>query len=351
MEAMNNQHRITVSEMAPHVHSFSAGENKVKKITEWLKNWITLSLECGKVKPYDFLPSKGDLACHIGVSQGTMQNAFRILEDEGFVESKQRIGTYIKSQFKEDSIEKLTSKRELAIEIIKKYIAENEYKIGDKIIASRKLAQYIGISNSTIRLALNHLASIGILSQKDKNFYLANNNYGIKNVEVKTLVEKVAELIKEYINSNLEEGKSIPTNIELAKMFNVSIKTVHSAVKQLAKEGILYSRRGKYGTVVIGKENKIGQYDYERIETKIRHYIMKNSNVGDKLPSILEFSKLYEVSPKTIKKALNNLAEDGYLTFTRGRWGGTFVLDIPEESEEAYRWLAISPNYIPNMEN
>ena len=73
----SSQNQITVADLAPHVHSFLSNENKVDKLTSWLESWIVLSLECGKIKPYDFLPSKADLACHIGVSQGTMQNVYR----------------------------------------------------------------------------------------------------------------------------------------------------------------------------------------------------------------------------------------------------------------------------------
>lgn len=54
------------------------------------------------------------------------------------------------------------------------------------------------------------------------------------------------------------------------------------------------------------------------------------------------------LAQKTIKKALDNLAEDGYLTFTRGRYGGTFVTDIPQSVNEAYKWLAISSDYVSN---
>ena len=55
------QNQITVADLAPHIHSFLPNENKVEKLTKWLINWIDLSLECGKIKPYDFLPSKMDL--------------------------------------------------------------------------------------------------------------------------------------------------------------------------------------------------------------------------------------------------------------------------------------------------
>lgn len=347
-----NYRKITVADMAPHVHSFKPNENKVDKIVSWLKNWISLSLECGKIRPYDLLPSKADLACHIGVSQGTMQNAFRLIEDEGYVESKQRVGTYIKGRKTLES-EKLTSKRELAIEIIKKYLSENGYKVGDIFISTRKLAQITGISNTTLRMATANLVASGILV-KDRNSYIVNNiDYAIENIELKTLVEKVADSLRIYIKENLSSGDKLPSNIELKQIFKTSIKTIHDAVKLLTKEGLLYSRRGQYGTIVIAdvpdKMNDL--YFYEKFEQKIRHYISENCQAGDKLPTIREFAQKYCTSEKTIKKALDNLAEDGYLTFSRGRYGGTFVLDIPQNVTEAYKWLAISTDYIDSTEN
>lgn len=338
--------RITVSEMAPHVHSFSADENKAEKITNWLINWIILSLECGKIKPYDFLPSKADLACHIGVSQGTMQNVFRQVEDRGYIESKQRIGTYIKDK-KNSSLEKLTSKREMAVEIIKKYIVENDYDIGDILISSRKLAEITGISNTTLSMAIAALVSDGILRKNARGFEIINMSFTAREIESQTLVEKIALLIKEYIEQNLVSGDRLPSNDKLTKMFKVSVKTIHDALKLLSKEGILYTRRGRYGTIVAGMEGEA--YHYEKIEQKIRNYISSNCKIGDKLPSIQSFSQNYEVSSKTVKKALDNLASDGYLTFSRGRYGGTFVTDIPQTSGEAYTWLALTPDYISGI--
>ena len=314
--------RITVAEMAPHIHSFLPDENKVKKLADWLVNWIRTSLESGKIEPYDLLPLKGDLACHIGVSQGTVQNAYRLAEDLGVVESKQRIGTFIKES--SGSVKKLTSKRELAIQIIKKYLSENGYKKGDKIGSIRELSRISGISNTTLITAVSNLVSQGIF-------------------ETKTLVQKIAESIKTLIK-DLKSGEKLPSNIELAKHFDVSVKTIHDSIKLLSKEGLLHTRRGRYGTSVTDEQTE--PYHYEKIEQKIRQYICENSQVGDKLPSIKEFATLYNISEKTVKKALDNLAEDGYLTFTRGRYGGTFVMDIPQEANEAYKWLAINSEYI-----
>ena len=44
----NSYHKITVADLAPHVHVFLPNENKVDKIYNWLKNWIKYSLECNK---------------------------------------------------------------------------------------------------------------------------------------------------------------------------------------------------------------------------------------------------------------------------------------------------------------
>ena len=68
--------------------------------------------------------------------------------------------------------------------------------------------------------------------------------------------------------------------------------------------------------------------------------------MGDKLPSIKNFALMFLTSEKTVKKALNNLADDGFITFTRGRYGGTFVMDIPENQGESYKWLAINSDYL-----
>ena len=338
--------RITVAEMAPHIHSFLPDENKVNKLKDWLLDWIKTSLECGKIKPYDFLPSKGDLACHIGVSQGTIQNVYRLIEDLGYAESKQRIGTYIRDYTQKKHAVKLTSKRELAVEDVKKYLFENGYKKGDKILSTRKLAKEIGISDTTVRAAVNCLAACGVLEKSKNSFFVKSMGFDIKKIQSETLVEKVADGIRNYVKKELNSEDKLPSNMILAKKFKISVKTVHDAIKLLSKEGLLYTRRGKYGTIVLGESTE--PYNYEKVENKIMLYICENAKVGDKLPTIKEFSEMYKTSEKTIKKALDNLAEDGYLMFSRGRYGGTFVMDIPQAKGEAYKWLAINSDYVQN---
>lgn len=341
-----SQNQITVADLAPHIHSFLPNENKVDKITKWLISWIDLSLDCGKIKPYDFMPSKMDLACHIGVSQGTVQNAYRRLEDAGYIESKQKIGSYIKPKSSKSNVEKLTSKRDFTVELIKRYILESNSKIGDRLDSCRNIAKFLGVSSATIGLAMTKLTSMGIIEKRQKNYYVLSLDFSISKIVAKTLAEKISESLLEYINKNLKEGDKLPTNIELMKKFNVSVKTIHDAIKILTKQGVLYTRRGQYGTIILGEKSVVNEYFYEKFEHKIKTYIANNCQIGDKLPSIKDLALSYGTSEKTIKKALDNLSEDGYLAFSRGRYGGTFVADIPQASGEAYKWLAISSNYV-----
>lgn len=350
MSQNDSPRRITIAEMAPHVHSFKMGENKVTKISDWLRAWINSALKSGKIKPLDFLPSKGSLAFHIGVSLGTIQNVYRIIEDEGLIESKQKIGTYIKSL--KTSSEKLTSKREGTCEIIKAYILSNNLQAGTPLGSIRKIASEINIPNTTVRIAINTLINQGIIERQGKDFVIKNIEFSVNDIEQQSLVDKIAAKIEQFIKKNCAEGEKLPSNYSLAEMFNVSAKTIHDAIKLLEGKNLVKIRRGFYGTVVQTSNNfEDESYSYEKIEYKIKKYIIQNAQEGDKLPTIREFAKMFDVSTKTIKKALDNLSDDEYITFTRGRNGGTFVLEVPPAPDKSYTWLAISPDFIQNTDN
>ena len=349
MQKSANQRQITIAEMAPHVHNFRLGESKADKITDWLTEWIKTSLKNGKVKPMDFLPAKGDLAFHIGVSLGTVQNVFRRLENAGLVESRQKIGTYIKPKNSSDKLIKLTSKREVVVDNIKKYIIDNNYNIGSALPPSRDLARELNFSVTTVQTAVKTIVQEGFLEKKQNKFIVKNKNFSIKNTEAKTLVDKIAEQLKTYINKNYSVGEKIPPSTELASKFNTSIKSIYDAVRVLEKSGLVITKRGKYGTIVAGDASD-NLYFYEKIELKLKYYISENCEIGDKLPSIKAFAEQLNVSTKTVKYALDNLAEDGYITFSRGRNGGTFVTDIPQSVDKTYTWLALNPDFIFNIE-
>lgn len=181
-------------------------------------------------------------------------------------------------------------------------------------------------------------------------------------IENKTLTAKVEDDIKKYITDNLKTGDRIPAHETLSDKLSVSIKTIHDALKSLINEGILLAKRGRYGTTVLKMPNDKNMpqkketsifapakdtafYYYEKTQNRIKKMISQDYQVGDKLPSILELSKELDLSPNTIRKAVHNLADEGYLAFSRGRYGGTFVIDIPETNEQSYKWLAVNPQY------
>jgi len=68
---------------------------------------------------------------------------------------------------------------------------------------------------------------------------------------------------------------------------------------------------------------------YLQIIEKIKEQIISNEYLpNDKLPSVREFSLMFEVNPNTVQKALNELEEMG-LIFTE-RTNGKYVTDNQE---------------------
>ena len=181
-----------------------------------------------------------------------------------------------------------------------------------------------------------------------------------------SLVEKTEQDLSDYITKNMHKGDKLLTRFELSKILNVSVKTVHDAVNSLEEKGILLSRRGRYGTVIeqmpndaaifqpmrersiFAKADDAIFYRWEKIENAIVKMIKEEFEPGMKLPSMDILSEKFDVSTNTIRKALRMLSNKGIVDFQRGRYGGTFVLDIPEQDNaNAYEWIAVTPDFMP----
>lgn len=350
----------------------NSSESKTIIIGNWISDWIVKSLDSKKIKENYVLPSKAEFAYLLGVSIGTVQNAIRYIEDLGYVESKQCLGTLVKNQKNNVyTMRKLTSKKDYAIESIKKIILSENYKTGDILPSTRVISSKIGFSVNTTRVALETLSSYKILSHNKKSakesgwiILTTDIKLNMENISTKshTLVDMVVKDLENYIVENLKVGDKMPSHEALSKILSASIKTVHDGLKVLIDKGILLARRGRYGTSVIklpaGASNHqttedsifapakdTAFYFYEKTQNSIKKMIAQDYEIGDKLPSIKELSEKFDLSPNTIRKAFHNLADEGYLVFSRGRYGGTFVIDIPETEEQAFKWLAVNPQF------
>lgn len=371
------QRKISVSELPCEIPDFTSSyEPKESLIKKWIINWICDAIQKKKIKENDILPKKSEISDYLGVSVGTVQNAIRYVEDEGYLKSKQRLGTMICAASNPIKLEKSVSKRDKSIIAVQRVIIDKSYKIGKSVPSTRKMAEIIGVSQNTTRLAYEYLQKIGILASRNSRGN--ESNWILKDhptiseedaalsekITSETLVKKLTQHLKVYLVENYNVGEKIPSHEELAKILKVSVKTVHDCVKQLADEGIILSRRGRYGSILSKnpfnnafeplKENSIfakahdaALYSYQKTESEIINMIKTNFKPGDKLPSMKELSKTFDVSTNTIRKALNNLANNGYITFGRGRFGGTFLIEVPEDIQrQPYQWLSINPEYI-----
>lgn len=342
-------------------------------IKEWLKDWITTNLQAGVIKENNLLPLKADLAYYFGVGAGTVQNAVRKLEDEGIVVSKQRIGTLVSSSNKTE-MHKLTSKRDKVIAQIKNFIFEEQLSIGDVLPNMRELEAILNSKRNTIRSALDFLAFEGVLkaleSDDDNKVWSVIKeitdkdiiSFSDDSITTETLAQKISQKIEDYVIANCKVGDRLDSINEWAKRFSVSDKTAYDAMQILFDKGVIQARRGRYGTIVAKMPNESFQptkemsifmpaaeaavYSYKRIENFLRNKIKEEYSVGQKLPSMKVLSESMDVSTNTIRKAVLTLAAEGYLGLSRGRFGGIYVLDIPEENTQSFKWLAVNPQYV-----
>jgi len=369
--------RIDVSSMCERMPDFrNSSKTKDNILADWLINWIESGLKDNKVKVSQLLPQKHIIAGKIGVSIGTVQTAIRLVEDLGYVESKQRIGTFIVGKKdSEQELRKQTSKRENAIEALKKLIVKNGYNAGASLPSSRELSKIIGSAPNTTRLALECLANSGIIESKglrgNKSSWtlkaipevILDETEDINKLETDTLVDQVERDLKELIIQKYKAGSKLMSHYKLSDSLKVSIKTVHDAMKRLVEQGILQSKRGRYGTFILrlpsdkqlmtGKESEIfapaieaSLYNYEKIELQIKQYIREKYRLDDKLPAMGKLATELKVSSNTVRKALQNLSDQGIVKFSRGRYGGTFIVNMPEAAEEkasSLTWLSINP--------
>lgn len=344
-------------------------------ITNWLIEWVKHSLECGIADFGDIIPKKEELAKFLNVSPATIQNSIRSVKNLGFFVSKQSIGTSINDINNNDikNIDEL--KRGGLIQTkIKRIILSENISLNCQIPSIKELSDRTEISKNTIRFVLNDFERLGYLQKKKlkgnkhiwiyiKEFLLTQEE---KTIEIEdddyTLTKQLVIKIKNYIEKTYKQGEKILPNQAFSNMFDVSIKTVNDAMKILNNKKIILSRRGRYGTIYLGQNekkefislerkkaplNKYGYY-WQKALHHLKKHIVENYKAGDKIESIRKLASLLNVSPNTIRRALENLTQDGYLISKRGKTGGIFIVELPQFDKETYRWLALNIDAIKN---
>ncbi len=348
---------------------------KGEVVSKWLIEWIKYSLEYGIADIGDLIPSKEDLSLFLNVSPATVQNSIRYVKNLGYLISKQSIGTSIADFYSKELNEKDDLYKGTLTECkIKKIILEKGIKLNSQIPNIKELADITQISQNTIRFALLNLETQGFF----KKIRLKGNKFSriyIKEFELTkeeienglkdenfTLTHQLIEKIESYIKKTYKQGEKILPNMAFSRMFGVSIKTINDAMKILNNKKIILSRRGKYGTIYLGKNQNLKtqytsserkktasisyEYSWQKALPVIKKHISENYEAGDKIAPIRELAKILNVSPNTVRRALRELFRGGNLISKRGKSGGIFIVEMPEGEQDVYRWLALNPQAV-----
>lgn len=345
-------------------------------VSNWLISLVHHLLDHGLADFGDLIPPKDALASYLNVSSATIQNSIRQVRELGYFSCKQSIGTAIADFTSKDIRNEDELYHGTVAECkIKKIIIDEKIPINSPIFSITELSNKTDISRNTIRQALSNLCQHGYLEK----IQLKGNKYswiykkeirlstdeilnGIQDEDF-TLTHQLVEKIKRYIEKTYRQGDKILSNLELSRMFDVSIKTINDAMKILNAKKVILSRRGRYGTVYLG-ENKqlkteyvtserknlnINQnyiYSWQKALSHLKKHIVQNYEIGDKIAPIRELASILNVSPNTIRRALSDLFQNGCLVSKRGKLGGIFIIEMPEIEGDSYRWLALNPQAI-----
>lgn len=353
----------------------SSNLTKGETVTKWLIDWVKYSLEYAMADIGDIIPSKEELAFFLNVSSATVQNSIRQAKNMGYFVSKQSIGTSIADFYSKD----INNQDELYHGTIteckiKKIVIDDNIKINSRIPSIKEFSKRTDISANTIRFCLMNLEQKGYLEKihikGNKYSWIYKKEFTLSKEEISnglqdedfTLTHQLVEKIQNYIEKTYKQGDKILPNSTFSSMFNVSIKTINDAMKVLNEKKIILSRRGRYGTVYLGsnkndktaflssERKKLNSqnyiYSWQKALGHLKKYITENYEAGDKIVPIRELASILNVSPNTIRRALEELFKNGNLVSRRGKSGGIFIIEMPELEQEAYRWLALNPDAV-----
>ena len=115
----------------------------------------------------------------------------------------------------------------------------------------------------------------------------------VKNIQ---LYDEVVSQVKEEIKKgNLKSGEKLPSEQEMAKMFNVSRSTIREALTILRVEGIVETKKG-VGTIILGIDNESNRINENFFNYLVKKYDLKNNrkNLFQKALELVKLRKMLE---------------------------------------------------------
>lgn len=136
----------------------------------------------------------------------------------------------------------------------------------------------------------------------------------------------------------IKEGEILPTKQVIAKHLGVGEGTVQIAVRALEDKGLVRCKQ-RIGTIVYLRDENDNEPKMKFKQTTKRDVlvgkmfdIMRARGVGNKLPKIIELSKMFDISTGTVKQALNYLCIKGYLAI-KGSGTDLIIRKLPDNAD------------------
>ena len=216
-------------------------------------------------------------------------------------------------------------------------LKSDKIKHNDLLPSKSDFAYMLGVSTGTVQNAIRTVEDRGYLVSKQKVGTFINANED-ENVSMKLTSKRdaVKELIKKYIIENqVMVDDVLPSARKMAEILDQPLNTVRAAYQALVVDKILRKTDAQSFTL-LEKDFVVEENEAEtlviKIKREIESYILSNCKVSDRIPTNIEFSKMYNVGLKTIHDAINLLVAEGILVALRGKYG-TLVAKMPSNGQ------------------
>lgn len=113
-----------------NIFTIRLSRDKAKPLYEQLYGFVADEIKCGRLTSGERLPSKKALAAHLQISQNTVETAYAMLAQEGYVYSKPRSGYYV------SEIDELIFTPQTTAAEVKETFPEYKYNFTTNLVSS-----------------------------------------------------------------------------------------------------------------------------------------------------------------------------------------------------------------------
>lgn len=235
------------------------------------------------------------------------------------------------------NVDKTSTIVDWMIKWIEGALKSEKIKHNDLLPSKADFAYMLGVSMGTVQNAIRSVEDKGYLVSKQKvGTFIYAQDESNSAMKLTSKRDAVKSLIKKYvIQNNILVGDVLPSARKMSELIEQPLNTVRAAYQALVVDKI-FEKKDSQAFLLLSRDFSVDESEVEtlvqKIKKEIENYILSNCKISDKVPTNIEFSKMYNVGLKTVNDSVSMLVSEGVLVTLRGKYG-TIVAKMPSNGK------------------